>query len=78
VDARRGNAVGHLYQGKCGCGQQIKQQLRTAAQRTQDGLHTATAQALEAISDTHAHGFYAHCGFPLAANYYDGRSTAHS
>jgi transposase len=46
----------------------IKQQLRTAAERTPEGLLAATAQALDAISASDAHGFYAHCGFPLPAN----------
>lgn len=46
----------------------IKQQLRTAAQRTEEGLQTATAQAIDAISAADARGFYAHCGFPLAAD----------
>lgn len=45
-----------------------KQQLRTAAQRTAEGVLTATRQAIDAVSATDAHGFYAHCGFPLAAN----------
>jgi transposase len=46
----------------------IKQQLRSAAQRTPEGLLAATAQAIDAVSDTDARGFYAHCGFPLTAN----------
>lgn len=46
----------------------IKQQLRTAAQRTEQGLLAATAQAIDTVSVTDAHGFYAHCGFPLSAN----------
>ncbi len=46
----------------------IKQQLRTAAQRTHEGLLTATTEAIDAISATDAHGFYAHCGFPLSAD----------
>lgn len=43
----------------------IKEHLRTAAERTPDGLFTATAIALDAVSTTDARGFYAHCGFPL-------------
>jgi transposase len=46
----------------------IKQHLRTAAQRTQEGLLTTTTEAIDTISATDAHGFYAHCGFPLSAN----------
>lgn len=46
----------------------IKQHLRAAAQRTQEGLLTATIQAIDALSPADAHGFYAHCGFSLAAN----------
>ena len=46
----------------------IKQQLRTAAQRAERGLLAATAQAIDAVSVTDAHGFYAHCGFPLSSN----------
>lgn len=46
----------------------IKTHLRSAAQRTQEGLHAATAEAIDAISVSDAHSFYAHCGFPLAAN----------
>jgi transposase len=43
----------------------IKAHLRTAAQRTPEGLLTATAEALDAVSVADAHSFYAHCGFPL-------------
>jgi transposase len=46
----------------------IKQQLRTAAQRAERGLLAATAQAIDAVSVTDAHGFYAHCRFPLSTN----------
>lgn len=46
----------------------IKQQLRTAAQRTHEGLLAATTQAIDAVSAADAHGFYAHCGFPLPDN----------
>jgi transposase len=46
----------------------IKQLLRAAAERTAEDLLTATAQAIDAISAPDAHGFYAHCGFPLSAN----------
>jgi transposase len=45
----------------------VKEVLRAAAARTPDGLHTATAAAIDAISATDARGFYAHCGFPLSA-----------
>ncbi len=43
----------------------VKQRLRVAAERTPDGLFTATSVAIDAISTTDARGFYAHCGFPL-------------
>jgi transposase len=43
----------------------IKQRLRTAAERTPDGLFAATAVAIDAVSAADARGFYAHCGFPL-------------
>lgn len=46
----------------------IKQQLRSAAQRTEQGLLAATALAIDAVSITDALGFYAHCGFPLSTN----------
>ena len=46
----------------------IKAQLRSAAQRTQEDLLTATTQAIDAISAADAQGFYAHCGFPLSTN----------
>jgi transposase len=46
----------------------IKAQLRTAAQRTPEGLLAATAAAIEAIAPADAQGFYAHCGFPLPAD----------
>jgi transposase len=46
----------------------VKASLRAAAERTPDGLRTATAVAIDAISGTDAHGFYAHCGFALPAN----------
>jgi transposase len=46
----------------------IKAQLRTAAQRTPEDLLRATAQAIDAVSPADAHGFYAHCGFPLPAD----------
>lgn len=44
----------------------IKQLLRTAAERTAERLLQATAHAIDAISPADAHGFYAHCGFPLS------------
>ena len=43
----------------------VKASLRAAAERTPDGLRTATAVAIDAISATDAQGFYAHCGFAL-------------
>ena len=43
----------------------IKERLRAAAERTPDGLFTATAAAIDAVSAADARGFYAHCGFPL-------------
>jgi transposase len=43
----------------------IKERLRAAAERTPDGLLTATAAAIDAVSVMDARGFYAHCGFPL-------------
>lgn len=46
----------------------IKEQLRAAATRTPDALLAATATAIDAVSATDAHGFYAHCGFPLPPN----------
>jgi transposase len=46
----------------------IKTQLRAAARRTSEDLLAATAAAIDAVSPADARGFYAHCGFPLAAN----------
>jgi transposase len=46
----------------------IKERLRTAAERTPDGLVAATATAIDAVSAADARGFYAHCGFTLPAN----------
>ena len=46
----------------------VKECLRAAAQRTPDGLATATAHAIDAVSAADARGFYAHCGFPLPAD----------
>jgi transposase len=43
----------------------VKERLRVAAERTPDGLFTATSVAIDAISAADARGFYAHCGFPL-------------
>jgi transposase len=43
----------------------IKAQLRAAATRTPEDLQAATAAAIDAVTATDAHGFYAHCGFPL-------------
>ena len=44
----------------------VKERLRAAAERTPDGLFTATSVAIDAISATDARGFSAHCGFPLS------------
>ncbi len=44
----------------------VKERLRAAAERTPDGLFAATAAAIDTVSATDVHGFYAHCGFPLA------------
>jgi transposase len=46
----------------------IKAQLRAAATRTAQDLLAATAEALDAVSPADAQAFYAHCGFPLAAD----------
>lgn len=46
----------------------VKERLRAAAERTPDGLFAATASAIDAVSAADAHGFYAHCGFPLPAD----------
>ncbi len=45
----------------------VKEALRATAERTPDGLRTATAAAIDAISGSDAQGFYAHCGFLLPA-----------
>lgn len=45
----------------------IKQYLRSAAERTPEGLFAATTTAIKSVSTTDAHGFYAHCGFPIPA-----------
>jgi transposase len=46
----------------------VKERLRAAAARSPEGLFAATAAAIDAVSTTDAHGFYAHCGFPLLAD----------
>jgi transposase len=46
----------------------VKERLRTAAERTPEGLVAATAVAIDAVSAADARGFYAHCGFPLPPN----------
>jgi transposase len=46
----------------------IKERLRTADERTPDGLFTATAVAIDAVSAADAHGLYTHCAFPLQAD----------
>ncbi len=43
----------------------LKQRLRRAAARTFDDLVAAMGEALDAITDTDARGFFAHCGYPL-------------
>jgi transposase len=43
----------------------VKEHLRSAAQRTPDGLVAATASAIDAVTAADARAFYAHCGFPL-------------
>jgi transposase len=43
----------------------VKERLRAAAERTPDGLFAATAAAIDTVSATDVHGFYAYCGFPL-------------
>jgi transposase len=43
----------------------LKERLRVAAERTPDGLFTATSVAIDAVSATDARGCYAHCGFPV-------------
>ena len=53
----------------------IKQHLRSAAQRTPEGLFAATTAAIDAVSTEDAHGFFAHCGFPLPPIYYAIRSS---
>jgi transposase len=46
----------------------VKERLRAAAERTPAGLVAATAAAIDAVTAADAHGFYAHCGFPLPAD----------
>ena len=46
----------------------VKQRLRATAERTPEGLIAATAAAIDAVSPTDAHGFFAHCGFQLPAD----------
>lgn len=46
----------------------VKEHLRAAAERTPEGLFAATAAAIDAVSTTDAHRFFAHCGFPLPAD----------
>jgi len=43
----------------------VKTRLRAAAERTFDGLVTATGAAIGAVTAADARGFYAHRGFPL-------------
>jgi transposase len=45
---------------------QIKTHLRSAAARTFDALVTAIGQALDTVTSTDAHGYFAHCGYHLA------------
>jgi transposase len=46
----------------------VKERLRTAAERTPDGLFAATAQAIDTVTAADARSFYAHCGFVLPTN----------
>jgi transposase len=48
--------------------------LRAAAERTPDGLFTATSLVIDAVSAVDARGFSAPCGFPLPPKYYANRS----
>jgi len=43
----------------------VRQRLRAAAERTPDGLVTATASAIDAVTAADARAFSAHCGFSL-------------
>jgi transposase len=43
----------------------VKAGLRRAAARTRDDLLAAAGAALDAITPEDAHGFFAHCGYPL-------------
>jgi transposase len=45
---------------------QVKARLRRAAARSRDDLLAAAGAALDAITPQDAHGFFAHCGYPLA------------
>jgi transposase len=46
----------------------VKEHLRTAAERTPDGLVAATASAIDAVTAADARSYYAHCGFVLPTN----------
>lgn len=43
----------------------VKQALRRAEARSFDDLVAAIGPALDAVTDPDAHGFFAHCGYPL-------------
>jgi transposase len=43
----------------------IKRHLRRLAARTFEALLAGIGEAIEAVTPTDAHGFFAHCGFPL-------------
>ena len=45
----------------------LKALLRTAAARTREALFEAIGRALRAITARDARGFFAHCGYPVAA-----------
>jgi transposase len=45
----------------------LKSILRRMAARTRDALEAAIAVALAAITAADAHGWFGHCGYPLAA-----------
>lgn len=45
----------------------LKALLRTAGARSRDALVEAIGQALGAVTPADAAGFFAHCGYPVAA-----------
>lgn len=46
----------------------VKQLLRSAAERTVDGLQVAVGTALSAITESDCHGYFQHCGYTLQPN----------